>query len=73
MTHANLRYTDQTYILLVASVSAIGPESIGIATSSFSELFPTSLDGYSSYSVYLQDVELWLLLISLEPSIKGFH
>ena len=49
----------------------MGPEGIPIPTSSFSERLPPQFDGHTSYAVYRQDVELWLVLTSLEKCKQG--
>ena len=49
----------------------MGPESIAVPASSFSERLPPQFDGHSSYSVYRQDVELWLVLTSLDKCKQG--
>lgn len=49
----------------------MGPEGAEMASSAFLEKLPPSFDGHSSYAVYGQYIELWLLLISLEAPKRG--
>ena len=49
----------------------MGPEGLSLSTSPFSERLPPEFDGHSSYEVYRPDVELWLLLTSLDKGKQG--
>lgn len=51
----------------------MGPEGLEMATSAFSEKFPPFFDGHSSYAVYCQDVELWLVLTPLDATKPLLH
>ncbi len=51
--------------------TVMGPEGSVHGSSTFTEKLPPSFDGHSNYSVYRQDVELWLCFTSLDKEKQG--
>ncbi len=55
----------------ITSSTVMGPDGSIHSSSTFTEKLPPSFDGHSNYSVYRQDVELWLCLTSLDEEKQG--